>query len=123
MEGDNPLENTADAGEKAVNRTDELLNRIAETMSGMAGHLGALTEHVTKLEARQAVEEIPATARDGINDGLDVAGAGGSTVVKAVDVPLAVAQDTVHDTGEVVADTDQTVKKANKKLFKRKSRR
>lgn len=117
------LENTSEAGEQSVNRTDALLDRIAATMDGMANHLGTLTEHVSKLEIAKAADDTASTVREGVDDGIDVAGAGGTAVVKSVDVPLAVAQDTVHDTGEIVSGADETTKKASKKLFRKKSRR
>lgn len=117
------LENTGEAGEQTVNRTDALLDKIAETMNGMATHLGSLTEHVSKLEIAKAADDTASTVRDGVDDSIDVAGGAGTTAVKTIDVPLAVAQDTVHDTGAVVADADDTTKKASKKLFRKKSRR
>src|SRR5260221_9023339 len=108
------LEHTEDAGDKAISRLEEAMASLTDTVGTLAKHTLALTDHVASLEVQQAAEEVPAMAREGVEGTLDTAGNVAGVGTKAIDVPLAVAEDTVHDT----AATAKAVKEVPAKLKK-----
>lgn len=120
MPEDELLAHTDDAGEKVVDRTQELLHQLAESVVNLNNGLGKLAQHVAHLEVQRAVENVPEIARTGVNDAIDTVGAGGEVAGKAVDVPLAISQDVIHDAGDVASDVKQDAVKTRKKLFRRK---
>lgn len=120
------LENTSDAGEKAVGRLDETLDRIALSLDNLTNNTKDIAERLTKLEIEKAAEKIPATARVAVDDGVETVGAAGNVAAKSVDVPLAVSEDVIHDTGNSAKEVEQATKQEvarTRKLFKNKRRR
>lgn len=113
------VQHTADAGEAAVSRVESLLERVSETMGHVAENTKRMAEHLASLQLQKAVEDVPATAREGVNDTIDTAGEAGGVVTKAVDVPLAATEDVIHDSAEIAKSANEDVKKA-RKIFKRR---
>lgn len=112
------LEHTEDAGEKAVNRLEDLMTTLTESVTTLANNTANIATHVAELKAHQAAQDAAHTVREGVNDTLDTAGEAGGTVTKAVDVPLAVGEDVIKDAGEVPAEvskgTEEVIKKRRK---------
>src|SRR5579872_3862101 len=104
MEEDEVVEHSEDAGEKVVNRTEQLLTEISGTLNKVVDGLGTVAEHLSKLELQKAAEAVPETARETVDQGIDAAGTAGDLAAKSVDVPLAVSEDVIHDTGESVKE-------------------
>lgn len=113
------LEHTAEAGGAAKSRIEELLETMGQTLAGVAENTSRMAEHLATLQVQKAAEDVPHTAREGINDTIDTVGAAGNVGVKAVDVPLAASEDVIHDAAETVKAADADVKRA-KKMFKRR---
>lgn len=115
------LEHTAEAGHAAKNRVEELLEQMGTTLSGVAENTAKMAEHLATLQLQHAAEDVPATAREAVNEGIDTAGSAGDVGIKAVDVPLAASEDVIHDTAETIKAADKDVKKA-RSIFKKKRR-
>lgn len=119
---DEMLENTNDAGKKAVDRTEELLSQIVTSLDNLTSGFGEMASHLSKLEVQQTAESVPHIARTAVNDGMDTVGDATGVAAKGVDVPLAISEDVIHDAGEVTHDANEQVKKTRKKLFKKRGR-
>jgi len=112
------LEHTDDAGEKAVNRLEDLMSTLTESVTTLANNTANIATHVAELKAHQAAQDAAHTVREGVNDTIDTAGEAGGTVTKAVDVPLAVGEDVIKDSGEIPKEVDESVKEVAKKKRK-----
>jgi hypothetical protein len=121
---DSELGNTQDAGEKAIDRVHGLLEQLSHSVNNLTENVGTLATHVAKLEVQKVVDDVPHGVREGVNDGMDTVGAAGGVVSKGVDVPLAVSEDVIHDTGEGIKETGEGVKqvevKTRRKLFRKR---
>lgn len=120
------LEHTADSGEKAVDRLDETLDRITATLDHLINNTDDIAKRLSKLELVQAAEKVPESARQGVNDAIETASSAGNVAAKSVDVPLAVTEDVIHDTGKSASEVEKATKQEvarTRKLFKSKRRR
>lgn len=122
LDKEEALEHTAESGEKAKSRVEELLEKMGETLGGVAENTKIMAEHLATLQLQRAAEDVPATVREGVDKGIDTVGAAGNVGVKAVDVPLAASEDVIHDSAETVNEAKKDVAKA-RRIFNKKKRR
>lgn len=114
------VQHTAEAGGSAKSRVEELLESLGNTLAGVAENTSKMAEHLASLQIQKAAEDVPHTAREGVNDTVDTAGAAGDVGAKAIDVPLAASEDVIHDTAETVNAANKDVVKAKKMFGKRR---
>lgn len=119
LDKEESLEHTAESGEAAKSRIEELLEAMGTTLAGVAENTSRMAEHLATLQLQKAAEDVPHTAREGVNDTIDTVGAAGNVGAKAIDVPLAASEDVIHDASETVKAADADVKRA-KKIFKKR---
>jgi hypothetical protein len=122
LDKEESLEHTAEAGGAAKSRVEELLEQIGEMLGGLAENTSRMAEHLATLQLQKAAEDVPATARETVNEGIDTAGAAGNVGTKAIDVPLAASEDVIHDTAETVNEAKKDVARARRIFNKRKRR-
>lgn len=121
------LEHSIEAGARAKDRVEELLEGIGGTLDHLTTNIAEIGERLAQLElhaARQAAEKTAETAHE---TAMDVAGNvndAGNTAMGAVDVPGAVVEDVVHDTTEAASETSHAASGAahhvKKSVFGRK---
>src|SRR5487761_65773 len=113
------LEHTAESGHAAKSRVEELLEKVGETLGNVAENTKLMAEHLATLQLQRAAEDVPATARQGVDNTIDTVGASGDVAVKSVDVPLAASEDVIHDSAETLKAADKDVAKV-RRIFKKK---
>ena len=118
------LDDTEESFDDLVDRLEGTVYDLTQAVDGLAGHLNNIIGELAKLNVPGAVAEVPAAAKDVVQDVSQAAGKGAETVGEAVAVPVAAVED-VADVGTGTAQAaSEAVAQANPRKFRlRKVRR
>jgi len=118
------LDDTEETFDDLVDRLEGTVYDLTQAVDGLAGHVNTIIGELAKLNVPGAMAEVPAAAKDAVQDVAKAAGAGAETVGEAVAVPVAAVED-VADVGTGTAQAaSEAVTEANPRRFRlRKVRR
>ena len=120
----NLLDDTEETFDDLVDRLEGTVYDLTQAVDGLAGHLNNILGELAKFNIPGAVAEVPAAAKDVVQEGGKIAGSAAQTAGEAVAVPVAVVEDAADvGTGTAQAASEAVVTASPRKFRLRKVRR
>lgn len=110
---DNLLSDTEESVIQTLNRFQETLDDLVNTVKPLPQGLERALSDIAELKLISAIKEVPDTAKDVAKGVGETTGSAGETVATGVGVVPAVASDVLEDASSVEGTTEHAVKRAS----------